>query len=263
MDVNAYLARIGETRLQAPDFTFLSRLVERHFYTVPFENLDIHLGRPIRLDPDAIYHKIVHRRRGGFCYELNSAFGSLLHSLGFNVSYISGRVRTSSGGFGPEYDHMALLVGLEEEYLVDVGFGDSCRLPLPLSGERKKDISGWYRIKPRSKQPGVFALEKKNGRRWSPEYLFTTRPRKLEDFACMCEIQQTSPTSVFRQHLICTIATPGGRITVSDNHFTITERGEKQKIPIQSANDRELIIRRWMGIDSRSQSLYSPVFPGS
>ncbi|SDX39677.1 N-hydroxyarylamine O-acetyltransferase [Marininema mesophilum] len=237
MDAKTYLARIGAPRVTSSDLPTLTKLIQHHLYTVPFENIDIHEGKPIHLHPDEIAQKIINHRRGGFCYELNSAFANLLKELGYQVSLLSGRVRTST-------DHMALLVRLDQDYLVDVGFGDSFRYPLPISGAKRKDVSGWYRIRLRT-HPNIYALEKRKGRRWLPEYLFTTQERRLEEFEGMCIHQQTSPTSIFRQKFLCTIATPGGRLTVSDHHFTITERGKVQKIPINSIEKRRDIIQYW------------------
>src|SRR5271157_4958068 len=79
------------------------------------------LATPIRLEPPLLYEKIVVRRRGGFCYELNGLFSQLLTALGFQVQMLSARVRRDDGGFGPEFDHMLLKVELEQPWLVDVG----------------------------------------------------------------------------------------------------------------------------------------------
>ena len=111
MDVDAYLTRIGATR--ASDLPDLHR---RHQTAVPFENLSIHLGEQISLDPGDLFDKIVTRGRGGFCYELNGLFAVLLEMLGHKVTRVSARV-----GDGPPFDHLALLV--DDAWLVDVGFG--------------------------------------------------------------------------------------------------------------------------------------------
>ncbi|PTX64222.1 N-hydroxyarylamine O-acetyltransferase [Melghirimyces profundicolus] len=249
MDVEAYLARIGLGFVGKPDLETLRLLTEQHLIHVPFENLDIHHHRWIRLHCGEILNKIVRERRGGFCYELNSAFGALLRKMGYRVSMVSGRVRSAAGGFGPEYDHMALIVHLEEPWLVDVGFGNSTRQPLPLNGCRYNDISGGYRVKKVPQTEGVYALEKKDKWRWIPEYRFSTVPRRLKDFTVMCEHQQTSPTSVFRQKLIVTRATPQGRISLSNRHLTISGRGNHTKTPIRDIHERNRLIREHFGID--------------
>jgi N-hydroxyarylamine O-acetyltransferase len=115
--------------------------------TVPFENLDIPLGRKIVVDEDASVHEVVEQRRGGFCYELNGAFGALLRSLGFRVTLLSARVARDQGGEGPEFDHLTLRVDLEEPWLADVGFGGSFLEPLRVEpGSQQVDPAGTFRL---------------------------------------------------------------------------------------------------------------------
>src|SRR6267378_5799100 len=109
MDTKAYLERIGYHGPTRPSVNVLRRLHRRHLVSLPFENLDIHLHRPIILNRAAFYHKIIKHRRGGFCYELNGSFAVLLKKLGFKVSMLSARVARRSGGFSPDFDHMTLL----------------------------------------------------------------------------------------------------------------------------------------------------------
>src|SRR4051794_25362765 len=96
-DAAAYLDRIRHTGSRAPTIEALRALHRAHLHAVPFENLDIHLGRPIRLDPGAFFRKIVGERRGGFCYELNGLFAELLAALGFEVSLLSARAADGAG----------------------------------------------------------------------------------------------------------------------------------------------------------------------
>lgn len=141
MDTSAYLHRIkfqGNTTVQA---STLAALQLAHMQTIPFENLSIHYGQPIVLDIELLFHKVVNQLRGGFCYELNGLFAVLLEKLGFLVSRLSARVASSNGSYGPEFDHMLLLVHLEEDYLVDVGFGDSFLEPLRLH-EQATQVQG-------------------------------------------------------------------------------------------------------------------------
>ena len=136
MDTEVYLERIGYSGPTRPSLNVLRRLHRRHLLSVPFENLDIRLHRPIVLSEAAFYDKIIKSHRGGFCYELNGSFALLLKRLGFNVSMLSSRVERKGGRFGPDFDHMTLLVQLKEPWLVDVGFGDSFTEP------KRLDISG-------------------------------------------------------------------------------------------------------------------------
>ena len=144
MDVKTYLQRINLEIVDSINLNFLKKLQKNHLLNIPFENLDIHIGRPIDLDIEKISNKILHNNRGGFCYELNGIFCELLISLGYNAHYISASVFNKEHGFGPELDHMAILVQLENlEYLVDVGFGRFTLEPLKLViGVEQKDK--WY-----------------------------------------------------------------------------------------------------------------------
>src|SRR6266478_8398002 len=152
MDVQAYLRRIRYTEPLIPGIDrssidrsgidLLRSLHRAHLFTVPFENLDIPLGRKIVCDEARILHKIVNEHRGGFCYELNGAFAALLRVLGFRVTLLSGRVARAEGGYSPEFDHLTLRVDLEEPWLADVGFGDCFLEPLRLESRLEQEQSG-------------------------------------------------------------------------------------------------------------------------
>jgi len=125
VDIPAYLARIHYSGATEAHAEILSALHRAHMVAVPFENLDIHLGRKITVDEAAILNKVVALRRGGFCYELNGAFAALLRALGFQVTLLSARVARANGDEGPEFDHLTLRVDFEDPWLADVGFGVS------------------------------------------------------------------------------------------------------------------------------------------
>src|SRR3984893_16188417 len=147
MDIRAYLKRINYKGPVAPSAETLRLLQVAHLCTVPFENLSIHSGEPIVLDDQALFEKIIRRRRGGFCYELNGLFAALLRTLGFDVTMLSARVANDEGVFGPDFDHMTLQASLADPWLVDVGFGDSFLEPLRLD-EESEQVQGSraYRI---------------------------------------------------------------------------------------------------------------------
>jgi len=137
MDTGTYLKRIEYTEPVKPDAQTLHGLQAAHMLHVPFENLDIRLKRPIRLDEQSLWNKIVTNKRGGFCYELNGLFAWLLKQIGFNVTYLNARVYDREGNLGIEFDHLTLLVqipGRNERWLADVGFGDSFIIPLSFEG---------------------------------------------------------------------------------------------------------------------------------
>src|SRR6267378_2304717 len=147
LNITAYLNRINYRGSLVPTPETLRDLQVAHLLSVPFENLSIHAKEPIVLKDKALFSKIVERRRGGFCYECNGLFAALLRALGFSVSMLSAKVANAEGVFGPDFDHMTLLVSLAERWLVDVGFGDSFREPLRLD-ERGQQVQGnrAYRI---------------------------------------------------------------------------------------------------------------------
>src|SRR5256714_14530740 len=127
--IDEYLARIGYAGPRDPTPEVLRALHERHLLSVPFENLDIHLGREIVTDEQRIVDKVVAERRGGFCYELNGAFAALLRALGFDVTMLSARVPRPDGTTSPEFDPMTLLVRTDgERWLAGSGFRQ-CSLP--------------------------------------------------------------------------------------------------------------------------------------
>ena len=147
LNVSAYLDRIAYTGPISPTLDVLRNLHRHHMLSVPFENLDIAQSRKIVCEENAFIQKIVERRRGGFCYELNGAFASLLRAIGFKVTLLSARVPRDDGGQSPEFDHLALRVDLEEPWLADVGFGDSFPEPLQLQPGAEQEQDGWiYRV---------------------------------------------------------------------------------------------------------------------
>jgi N-hydroxyarylamine O-acetyltransferase len=246
MDVEAYLQRIGYNGDRIPNAETLHNLHHAHLLTVPFENLDIHWGRPIVLDEKSLYEKIVLRRRGGFCYEANGLFAALLRELGFNVTLLSARV-IDNGSPGPDFDHMTLLVQLEERWLADVGFGDSFREPLRLDDPSAQlQNHGAYRLIRDGEQWTLQARSSDN--EWMPQYMFTLRPYQLADFAGMCHYHQTSPQSHFTQKRVCSLATPAGRVTLSDTRLIITQNGERQERILASQEEYAKTLREYLGI---------------
>ncbi|HET8842206.1 MAG TPA: arylamine N-acetyltransferase, partial [Ktedonobacteraceae bacterium] len=219
MDIQRYLERIHYTGTGEPTLQTLRGLHEAHLLAVPFENLDIHLGREIVLNEESFYAKIVQNRRGGFCYELNGPFAALLRALGFQVELLSAAVAHQTGGYGPEYDHLALLVHLEQDWLADVGFGESFRQPLLMQADlNQPQEKGNYRLV----REGEYWIYQEWDNAWNPSYRFTLQPQALENFAAMCRHQQTSPESHFTQKRVCSLATSSGRITLSDQELITT-----------------------------------------
>ncbi|MEW6731049.1 MAG: arylamine N-acetyltransferase [Acidobacteriota bacterium] len=252
MNIEAYLERINYRGTLTVTAETLRNLHIAHMLTVPFENLSIHLGEPIILEDAALFNKIVKRRRGGFCYELNGLFAYLLSSLGFQVTMLSARVIDAGGVIGPEFDHMALMIKLEERWLVDVGFGDSFCEPLLLD-ERHEQVQGdhCYRIDTDDTHLLLMQKESKNSQ-YSAQYRFTLQPYQYADYAEMCHYHQTSPESPFTQRRICSQATPTGRITLTSKRFIKTVNGERQERALTGEEEYLALLREHFGIDLTS-----------
>ncbi|MFI7005128.1 arylamine N-acetyltransferase [Streptomyces sp. NPDC050145] len=216
---DAYLHRIGAERPASPTAQALRALQYAHLRTVPFENLSVHLDEDVSLDPGALFAKVVDRRRGGFCYELNGAFASLLDALGFEVTLLQARVAREGGGFGIPYDHLALRVRTAEgtDWLADVGFGALSHFPLRFD-ERgdQTDPGGVFRVE---EAAGGDLLLRCDG---VPQYLLDLRPRALADFEVGAWYHRTSPASRFTRSLVCSLLTEEGRITLTGRTLKTT-----------------------------------------
>ena len=248
MNVDAYLERIGYHGTLVPGAVVLRELHAAHLFTVPFENLSIHAGEPIVLDDEALFRKIVERRRGGFCYEANGLFAWLLRSLGFDVTMLSAGVAHAEGGFAPDFDHMALLVRLEERWLADVGFGDTFREPLRLD-VRTDQVQGnrAYRIVPDDAH--LVLMQRDDDGPWTPQYRFTQQPHVYADFAARCRYHETSPDSHFTQQRVCTLATGDGRVTLSGMRLieTSSAGGRVERI-LETHEEYERVLWERFGI---------------
>jgi N-hydroxyarylamine O-acetyltransferase len=247
MDVSAYLARIGYSGPVTPTADTLRDIHRAHMLSVPFENLDIGLKRPIRLDKDQFVRKIVEQRRGGFCYELNGAFAALLEALGFKVTLLSARVPRQDGSETPDFDHLVLRVDLEEPWLADVGFGDFVLEPLRLQpGLEQKQALGVFQVVKQGDH--LHVLKRDAGGQNVEQYRFTLLPRQLEEFAGMCCFHQNSPESPFTRKSICSLATPNGRITLADRKLIETENGMRQERVLASDAEWLQVLQDKFGV---------------
>jgi len=247
MDVDAYLRRIEYDGPRQPSAVTLRNLHRQHLFTVPFENLDIPLGTPIKLDLERIYGKIVTRRRGGFCYELNGLFGELLRAIGFQVEMLSARVRREDGGFGPEFDHMLLKVQLEETWLVDVGFGDSFVDPIVFRAGGADQVNGHRYVVLPVGDEWQLLREDDNGQ--VPLYAFRNVPYQLSDYQAMCTFHQSSPESHFTKSWICSRATPEGRITLANMRLIVSRKSSREEVQLSTPGDLRRCLREFLGVE--------------
>jgi N-hydroxyarylamine O-acetyltransferase len=243
----AYLARIGVSGPLVLDAAALRDLHRAHLVAVPFENLSIHLGEPISLDEADLFDKIVGRRRGGFCYELNGTFAVLLERLGARVRRVSARVYGGGGVLGPPFDHLALVVHLPDgtgPWLADVGFGSHSTYPLLADARAEQADPGGRFILATAAEGDIDVY--KDGQ---PQYRLELRERTLDDFVPTCWWQQTSPRSSFTQSVICSRLAEDGRISISGRRLIRTGGGQRTE---ENLPDDQAVLAAYLdyfGID--------------
>src|SRR5215813_8973886 len=235
MDVDAYLERINYNGPCEVSPETLRALQVAHLLSVPFENLSIHAGEPIVLDEDALFTKIVEQRRGGFCYECNGLFAGLLRALGFDVAMLGAGVAHAQGGYGPNFDHMALMVTLNDRWLVDVGFGESFVEPLLLD-QRGEQVQGTRSFRIVDEDDHLVVM-RRGDEGWQPQYRFTLQPYGFTDYEEMCRFHQTSPESHFTQNLICSRVTEDGRITLSGMKLITTSGPQRHEQTLSTQDE--------------------------
>ena len=253
MNVDAYLKRINYDGPREVSAETLRALQVAHLMSVPFENLSIHAGEPIVLDQDALFTKIVEQRRGGFCYECNGLFAGLLSALGFNVVMLGAGVAHATGGFGPIFDHMTLMVTLDERWLVDVGFGESFVEPLLLDS-RSDQVQGTRSFRLADEDDHVVLMVRNDGEDWQPQYRFTLQPYTFPDYEAMCRFHQTSPESHFTKNVVCSRATADGRITLSGIRYITTSGPQRvrDERTLSSREEYDRVLRDEFGVVMRN-----------
>ena len=224
VDLAAYFERIAYAGARTPSRTTLDALHLAHATHIPFENLDILLGRPIRLDLESLQAKIVHDRRGGYCFEQNRLFAAVLEALGFAVTTLAARVRFGATSVRPR-THMLLQVDVDgERLLADVGFGVfGLLVPVPLDAPGESRQFAWtYRI---AREGGLYVLQLCTGGAWADLYAFTLEPQYPADYEMANHYTSTHPSSRFVPAPIAQRSTPDVRRMLSDRTYT-EHRGE-------------------------------------
>lgn len=270
MDHERYLSRIGidPEESREPTLSTLEQLQQAHVRRVPFETLSI-TGDPFgtggsgddtdngerkMTEPDGegislaitdLYEKIVGRRRGGFCYELNGLFGWLLTELGFDVDRLAARI-DAGGELGPPADHLTLLVSLDRQYIVDVGLGlPKLRRPLHLTEDREHtDAAGiGWRLTESDRPDADYEIEytRQNHTEWERRCILRTVPREMSYFEATCEYFQLAPESHFRGDPTVIRATEQGHAKLSPDSLTRSNGGELRERSISAEEWYELL----------------------
>lgn len=224
LDIDAYLRRIGHAGPLQPTQDVLQALHLGHATHIPFENLDVLLKRPIRLDLDSLQDKLVRNGRGGYCYEQNLLLSAVLQKAGFEVSHLAARVLYRTQGILPR-THMLLLLRVDgASWLADVGFGlEGLLLPLPfVTGREMRQYAWTYRV---VEDAGQWVVQSLRQGSWINLYAFSLEPQQLADYEVANHYSSTHPDSRFVQTLTVQLPTPDARYTLRNREF-IVDRGE-------------------------------------
>jgi len=257
MYLEDYLIRIAYEGDVRPDLDCLKRIHRCHALTVPYENLDVQLERPLDQDPKRIFHKIVTRRRGGWCYEQNGLLGWVLSKIGFDVTRVAGAVDRREYGDEKLGNHLVLLVQLDKTYIVDLGIGDGCRAPLPL-------VEG-------SHQQGElsFQLERIKERYWrfhnhsfGVPASFDFRQEVADEplLASVCHKLQVSPDSSFVQNFVAQIMQDNSVTSLTGKVMSVKTLAGTTKTVFSSSAELESTLAEVFGIeDQEIQSIWPKI----
>jgi N-hydroxyarylamine O-acetyltransferase len=240
--IDAYLNRIGVRDAPRPDLAGLTQLHEAHAASIPFENLDILLGRGTRLDIDSLRAKLIDARRGGYCFEQNTLFGTILSSLGFEVQTLEARVRTNTTAVRPR-THMVLAVTIDgRAWLADVGFGGEGPIePVPMDGTESDAVAGLrYRV---VSDGELQVLQMRGGLQpnvWVDQYAFLQQAVHPVDFEMANWFTSTYPQSPFVRTLTAQRSTRDARwvlrypswTTIREHELITRELGRHELIDV-------------------------------
>ena len=229
MQLSEYLNRIGYHGHPEPDLETLTAIHQRHLATIPYENLDVQLGRRLSTDVNSAFEKIVERGRGGWCYEMNGLLGWALTEIGFDIKRVCGGVARTLRGDSAMGNHLVLLTELEgQTWIVDTGFGDGFYEPVPLKPHEFTQRGFQFRLE--KTDDGYWRLHNhENG--GAPDFDFSTEPADESLLSAQCKYLQTAEESPFVMALICQLFTDGGyEIQLGRMAKTITADGAESKL---------------------------------
>ncbi|HEY5907135.1 MAG TPA: arylamine N-acetyltransferase, partial [Vicinamibacteria bacterium] len=226
LDLHAYLRRIGVAAPPPPTLDGLRALHEAHCASIVFENLDLHLGKPIRVDLASVQAKLVAGGRGGYCYEQNTLLAAVLEALGFRILRLAARVRVNTTEVRPR-THMLLRVDLPGgPFLADTGFGgDGTILPVPIepAGEVRLGATA-HRV---AREDDLFVLQvSHDGSPWTDLYAFNFEPQIPADYEMANHFTSTFPRSPFLLNLTAQRARRSRRAILRNRDLTIREAGQ-------------------------------------
>jgi N-hydroxyarylamine O-acetyltransferase len=261
--LDAYFARIGYRGPREPTLSVLHALTAAHVQSIPFENLDVLLGRPIDLQPEALFQKLIDDRRGGYCFEQSGLFLHVLGELGFEVAPISARVRIHRPrDFLPPRTHVFLRVEIEgESWLTDVGVG---ALSLTSAIRLAADVEQATPHEPRrlTVDGSSWFHEVRFGDEWHDLCEFTLEEMPMIDRELGNWYTSAHPQSHFKNRLVVARASATGRLALLNEEFTIRGRdGHVEKRILASPDELLGVLAEYFGLHFQSGTRFGP--PGS
>ena len=248
-DLNAYLARIGWQGSLEPTLDTLAGLTRAHITSIPFENVDVLLGRGIRIDLDSIVAKMVVAGRGGYCFEHGTLFQAVLEQLGFTIAAHAARVVVFVPRHQSPRTHMFLTVDIEgERFMVDPGFGGhTALLPVPLrDGAEVRDGSDRHRM---VRHEGEWVLEAEIDGAMTALWTATLEPQLPIDFQLANHWVSTAAASPFVNRLMLRALTPGGRTAVMNRDVTVSSAGKTEKYQLADRKALRALLGEHFGFD--------------
>ena len=261
IDLDAYFARIDYQGARTPTLANLNAIVHAHVQAIPFENLDVLLGAPIELAPAALEQKLVHARRGGYCFEQNSLLLYVLGQLGFDVHPLSARVRYQRPrDYTPARTHVFVRVELDESWLVDVGVGamsltSALRLAETGPQETPHETRRLLRENDRIYHQVLF------GESWEDICEFTLEEMPLIDREVANWYTSAHPGSHFKNRLLVARALPdGARATLLNRELTVRQRdGSAERRVLSSPDELLAALQEQFGLSFPARTRFPPV----
>ena len=249
LDIDAYLARIGYTGSRAPTLQTLSAMQRAHRLSVPFETIDIHIGRALSMDEDRLFDKIVRQRRGGWCHELNGLWARALRQLGFDVDVLAAQVVSPTSAPDKPFGHCTTAVHLDgERWWSDVGFG--VRLPRPVClAAVGPQIAGEWEVEFLDDGDTWEMRSKFTGAAEGLGLRFSLLPREFEEFRATAEWQQTSPESLFTRQPVCSAFTAEGRVSLVAATLAVERGSEILQHTAATEAELDALLREHFGLE--------------
>lgn len=263
MNLDAYLNRIGYNGPRTATLETLTAIHVGHAQAIPFENLDVLLGRPILLEPSEVFRKLVTERRGGYCFEHNILLAQALRALGFRVTPLIARVRWQvPEGVPTPLTHMTLRVDLDDRaWLADAGFG-GVGLTTPIVIEPDVEQGSPTETR-RLLRDGTGLLQQvRFSGAWMDVYRFSLEEAPAIDFEVANWYTSTHPKSRFRQILMVARVDGPRRLTLSNREFTIRHvNGGVEKRTLESPDELLAVLASEFGLHFAAETRFGP--PGS